>query len=217
MLGMDNRATRASKAKMNKGFLKNLKDISVLVVHPQDRDGAFLVEHLERMGCTVEARWPVPDTLLGNVDIAFVAVDREHHATLKPYLKKLEDAGAAIIAVVDYENPATLQLVFDINALSVIGKPVRAFGLLTNLMVSHKLLTERRGLEAKLRRLEKRLVSQKNISAAIMLMMQMRQISEQDAYALLREQAMSRRTSIEKVAGSLIEANDLLNFRKPAK
>ncbi|CAN0587724.1 unnamed protein product, partial [Ectocarpus sp. 12 AP-2014] len=124
---------------------------------------------------------------------------------------------AAIIAVVDYENPATLQLVFDINALSVIGKPVRAFGLLTNLMVSHKLLTERRGLEAKLRRLEKRLVSQKKISAAIMLMMQMRQISEQDAYALLREQAMSRRTSIEKVAGSLIEANDLLNFRKPAK
>lgn len=196
---------------MKGATLKNLRKASVLVLHPSDYDGQFLVEHLHRIGCRVEAEWPVPDTLRDTApDIAIVSVSRETHRATLAFLRRLPARSTAVIAIVDYENPATLQLVLELDAVAVIGKPVRPFGLLTNLLLALSLQERDRAQTEEIDRLGRRLASQRRISAATVIVMERCHASEQEAYRMLREQAMAKRISLEKVAESLIQANDLL-------
>ena len=42
-------------------ILRDLRGLRVQVIHQPDDEGVELVEHLRRIGCTVEAQWPIPD------------------------------------------------------------------------------------------------------------------------------------------------------------
>ena len=193
--------------------LQDLRDLSVVVVHPPDDDGESLVDHLRRIGCRVEARWPIPVELGDNTDVLIVAIDRDYHAQIKALIAKLGEPRPAVLAVVNYENPATLQLVLETDALAVIGKPVRPFGLLTNLVVSRNILLSQRAGAERIRKLEAKLAGQKKIAKAKSILMETHALTERDAYESLRAQAMAKRISMEQIAVAIINANELLNFR----
>src|SRR5256885_8673382 len=42
-----------------------------------DNERLRLVEHLRRIGCTVETQWPVPDGWTANCDLMLLAVEHE--------------------------------------------------------------------------------------------------------------------------------------------
>ncbi|MEM6356621.1 MAG: ANTAR domain-containing protein [Pseudomonadota bacterium] len=193
--------------------LRDLRELSVMVVHASDGDGAVVREQLRRIGCRVEAAWPPPRALPAHVDVAFVAISHDHHAALKRMLKRAEGSELAVIALVDYENPAMLQLVLDIEAVAVVSKPVRAFGLLTNLVVARNAALEQRVLKERIKRLEGRISGQKKIAKAKSILMETQGISEKAAYRTIQSQAMSKRCSIEEMAVAIINANDLLSSR----
>ncbi len=195
-------------------LLKDLRELSVLIVHPSDDDGAVVHEQLRRIGCRTEVAWPPPRALPAHIDVVFTAISHDHHDALKRMLRRSEGAAPAVIAVVDYENPAMLQLVLDIEAMAVISKPVRAFGLLTNLVVARNASLEQRALSERIGKLEARLSGLKKIAKAKSILMESQGISEQSAYRTLRSQAMSKRVSIEEMAVAIINANDLLSSRE---
>ncbi len=68
---------------MSTSVLRDLRDLRVQVVHPPDDQGKSLVEHLRRIGCTVEANWPVPDSPAPNADVLMLAIDYDHREAIR--------------------------------------------------------------------------------------------------------------------------------------
>lgn len=193
--------------------LKDLRDLAVVVIHAPDADGAALVDHLKRIGCRVEAHWPPPERLPAYTDVLLVAIERDLHQQIKALLRKASDPGPAVVAVVDYENPATLQLMLETRSLAVIGKPIRPFGVLANLVVARNAWLDRTGLHHRITALETKLASQKKVAKAKSILMEFQGLSEADAYRSIRAQAMAKRTTIEEIANAILHANELLSFR----
>jgi hypothetical protein len=53
--------------------IKDLRDVSVLVMHPDDEDGRNLIEQLQRIGCQVRVQWPIPERLSAEADVIVLA------------------------------------------------------------------------------------------------------------------------------------------------
>jgi AmiR/NasT family two-component response regulator len=194
--------------------LRDLRDLRVQVVHPPDEEGKNLVEHLRRIGCMVEAIWPIPDSPSPQADILMLAIDFHARDEIRKLLRARRER-AALIAIVDYENPSTLQLVLESGALAVTEKPIRPFGLLTNVIMARTLWIEKRKVERKLEKLEVKLSGMQRIQRAKAILMQSQQISEDEAHSTIRKQAMAKRTSMEEIASAIINANELLTTKFP--
>ena len=99
----------------------------------------------------------------------------------------------------------------DLGVLSIISKPVRPFGILTNLVAARNSWLVQRSLEERVLRLEKRLAGQKRITKAKSILMEMQAINEADAYKSIRAQAMAKQIPVDEVALSIINAHNLLS------
>ncbi len=200
---------------MSNSVLRDLRDLRVQVIHPPDEEGRNLVEHLKRIGCMVEAVWPIPDGPSPQVDILMLAIDFHAREEIRKLLRARGDRDAALIAIVDYENPSTLQLVLESGALAVTEKPIRPFGLLTNVILARTLWIEKRKADRKLEKLEAKLSGMQKIQRAKAILMQTQQMSEDEAHSTIRKQAMSKRTSMDDMANAIINANELLTTKFP--
>lgn len=188
-------------------ILDDLRHARVMVLHPRDDDGALLIEHLKRLGCSVTATWPLPVTLPPDTDAVFVAVEDVASEALSALLSARDPA---IIAIMSYETPSALQAISDLNVHGVLSKPLRPFGILTQFVLARY----RRGYEgrltSKIQKLEDTMKGRRLVDRAVKLMAELRGISDEEAYKMLRDQATSRRMSLTAVAESLLEAEATL-------
>jgi AmiR/NasT family two-component response regulator len=198
---------------MSDSVLRDLRDLRVQVIHPPDDEGKNLVDHLKRIGCMVEAVWPIPEAPSEQADILMVAIDFHARDAIRRLLRGHGDNGAALIAIVDYENPSTLQLVLESRALAVTEKPIRPFGLLTTIILARTLWLERRRTRRQIEKLEGKLSGQHKIQRAKAILMQTQGMNEDDAHTTIRKQAMAKRTSIEEIASAIITAHELLTTK----
>jgi AmiR/NasT family two-component response regulator len=194
-------------------ILRDLRGLRVQVIHPPDNEGVELVEHLRRIGCTVEAQWPIPEAFAPTADVVLLTIDYESRNELLKLLRSQHEQNPTLVAVVGYENPSTLELVLESGALAVIERPIRPFGLLTNLMMARNLWTERRETAKRLRKIERKLSGIQNIQKAKSILMEKQRLSEESAYQTLRQQAMAKRIAMEDMAIAIINANELLQSR----
>ncbi len=193
--------------------LRDLRGLRVQIIHAPDAEGMQLLEHLRRIGCTVEAIWPVPETFAPHADLAMLSIDYDSREEIQKLLKSHNGQRPTLIAIVGYENPSTLQIVFESGALAVIERPIRPFGLLTNLTLARSLWLERQEAQRRIRKLERKLSGIQKIQRAKTILMGSQGLSEEDAYQSIRRQAMAKRVGMEEMAGAIINANELLNFR----
>ena len=200
---------------MASSVLRDLRDLRVQVVHPPDSEGKNLVEHLRRIGCSAEAQWPVPETPAANADVLMLAIDYDHRDEIRRLVRARGDGAAPLIAIVDYENPATLQIVLECGALAVVDKPIRPFGLLTNVILARTLWLERMEVQRRLHKLESKLSGLQKIQRAKAILMQSQTVAEDEAYDIIRRQAMAKRISLEEMASAIINANELLTTKLP--
>lgn len=197
-------------------ILRDLRGLRVLVIHAPDTDGMDLVGHLRRIGCQVDAAWPIPDQADG-ADVVVLAIDHESKAPIQRLRRSFDAVAPTLIAVVGYEDPSILQIVLEIGAHAVIERPVRPFGLLTQLTVARSLWLERQQAAKTLQKLERKLAGIQNIQRAKSILMAAQGLSEEEAHQSIRRKAMSKRVPIEEMALAIINANDLLNSpQKPA-
>ena len=193
--------------------LKDLRGLSVAVVHPPDANGQTILDQLGRIGCRTDLIWPPEKGLPAKVDVVFAGIFFDSREALKAMLRRAEKPAPAIIAVVDYENPAMLELVLELGAVAVTSKPVRSFGIMTNMVVARDCHLRQFDLQDRIAKLEKKLAGQKIIAKAKSILMEMHGISEAEAFETISKQAMSKRTSIEDMAQAIINANDLLSAK----
>jgi AmiR/NasT family two-component response regulator len=192
-------------------ILRDLRGMRVRVVHPPDAEGIALVEHLRRIGCQVEPTWPTEEAIGAAADVLFVAVDHDRRHAIQQLVRGLRGSSPTLIAVVGYEDPSTLQLVLEVGAHAVIERPIRPFGVLTQLTVARSLWLQQHDAQHQLRRLERKLAGQQNLQRAKLILMEAQGMTEEQAHRTLRQRAMSKRVAVEELAASIISANDLLN------
>ncbi|ARU03577.1 ANTAR domain-containing protein [Comamonas serinivorans] len=190
-------------------FLKQLRTKRIAVVHPNDADGGVLLQQLQRIGCPAQAFWPPPKALPEPTDVVFCAVQHSEAPTPLDWLGSCQ--GAAIIAVVGYENPTVFDDMLQIGASGVLASPVRSTGVLSVLVMALGLHEEVQGLRKRVLRLEQKLQAANQIHDAKAILMRTRGVNNTEAYRIIREQAMSKRVATEDIARAIIHANEILS------
>ena len=160
-----------------------------------------------------ETQWPVPETWTGGCDVMLLAVEHDVRSDIQRLLKSTDGPRPTLIAIVGYEDPSTLQLVLEAGAVAVIERPIRPFGLLTNLTIARSIWLEKRETEKRIRKLERKLSGLQRIQKAKSILMDGQGLSEADAYESIRRQAMAKRLSMDDMAAAIIHANELLQYR----
>mgnify|MGYP001264216266 CR=1 FL=1 len=191
--------------------LRDLRGLRVQVIHPPDAEGQSLVEQFNRIGCPTETQWPVPDEFSPTADVVVLAIEYEARDKIRKLTRQRSgQILPTIIAIVGYEDPSTLQIVLESGALAIVERPIRPFGLLSNLTVARSLWLQRMDAEKRVRKLERRLSGMQQVQKAKSILMNNQGISEEEAYGMLRRQAMAKRMAMEDLAAAIINANDVL-------
>ena len=194
-------------------ILRDLRGLRIEVMHPPDAEGINLVEHLHRIGCITSTVWPFPEEVAASSDLVVLAVDHDSREPLRRLFKGQDRKLPTVIAIVGYENPSILQLVLEIGAHAVIERPVRPFGLLTQLAIARSLWLQQQEIDSRVRKLERKLGGIQKIQRARLILMASQGMTEEQAYQMIRRQAMSKRVPMEEMAGAIIHAHDLVNTR----
>jgi AmiR/NasT family two-component response regulator len=200
---------RGTSTRSTPELLKDLRSLRVAVFHPRDNDGEQLIRQLQRIGCQVQAFWPLTAELNEPFDVAFLAVNPETITLDLPWIKS-EDAPVRV-AVVNYENPTIVDGMLRLGASAVIATPIRSFGVLSTLILARQLAGDLRLQRKRVAKLESKLQSIRKITDAKGVLMSSRKISEEDAYAVIRDQAMVKRVTIEEIATAIVNANEILS------
>ncbi len=191
-------------------LLRNLRSLRVLAFHPKDADGELLTEQLQRIGCQVVTMWPPLPELPDSVDVVFCAVRPDHAAVACPWMGP--EPAMPMIALIGYENPTIIDAAMRMGAAAVLTSPLRSSGILSALALAKHLHEERTELRQRVNRLQKKLLSANQIGQAKAILVRTRHVSDEEAYRIIREQAMSKRTTTEDIARAIIQADDVLSF-----
>jgi two-component system, response regulator PdtaR len=188
-------------------LIEDLRGARVLVVHPRDAEGDALIDQLKRIGCNVRGVWPPPPVIPHDVDTVFQFVDSSEDMVFPAGSNERE---LTLIAIVDYENPTILKRLLDSNAHGVVNKPIRSFGILSSLVLARSLRGYTRRLEGKVQKLEDTLKARRDVDKAVKILVVLKQISEFEAYELVRQQATQKRLTMAEIAASIINAQEML-------
>jgi AmiR/NasT family two-component response regulator len=194
-------------------ILRDLRGLHIAVMHPPDADGISLVEHLRRIGCVPTTIWPLPNEVADVSDIVVLAVDHDSREPLRRLFRSQGRRLPTVIGIVEYENPSILQLVLEIGAHAVIERPVRPFGLLTQLAIARSLWLQQQETGQRVQKLERKLAGMQKLQRARLILMASESMTEEEAYQAIRRQAMSKRMSLEDMAAAIIKAHDLIHVR----
>ncbi|WP_413735740.1 ANTAR domain-containing response regulator [Sodalis sp. RH21] len=189
------------------------RGMRVVVLHPHDEDGKTLTDHLRRMGLMVRAFWPIPDESPADADLIFLALQPDRRESDVPWLAQ---SAIPLVAVITYENPTFIDQALKLGARATINTPIRVSGLLSAIIFALHLSQQARQLTDRVDRLEKKILGLRQVSEAKTILMHMHGIGEEQAYEILRQQAMDKRITIEDISRSLIQANDIFSLTSPA-
>lgn len=181
--------------------------LRIIVIHPRDHDGEFLLRNLQRLRCQVDLLWPAPDKIGTAVDITFCLLQAETYALC---CELMHTRQTAIAGIVDPANPQAPQLLAAVGPQAVLTKPFDATAILTNVLVAYKNSRYQKRLLNRIAKLEEILKSIRTVERAKRILMQARNIDESEAYAFLRDQAMKKRISIGSVASVVVESGNIL-------
>jgi AmiR/NasT family two-component response regulator len=192
-------------------LIQNLRNTRVGVVHPQDGDGEDLVRHLQRIGLQTKTMWPPPTQLPAPLDAVFFLLDGDLKTSM-PW--RSAEPQPAMIAIVDYENPTVLKALIDSNANAVLVRPIRPAGILSSLVLALSQKSYESRLITKVAKLEETLKTRREVEKATRILMGLKNVSESEAYQLIRRQATAKRVSISVIASSIIRATEMLDGLK---
>lgn len=183
----------------------------MMVFHPKDADGEMLAQQLQRIGCQVITMWPPLLELPDTVDVVFCAVRPDHAAIRCNWMGG--EPSVPVIAIINYENPTIVDAALRMGALAVLISPVRSAGILSSLAMAQHAHNELREVRRRVTRLEQKLLCANQISEAKAILVRTRNVSDSEAYRVIREQAMSKRVATEEIARAIIHADGILSFQ----
>ena len=180
-----------------------------LMVMRDEREISIVRRQLGRLGMTISEHDPAEPPLPNQtVDVILMDADsipiKSDHATLWK-------GNVPIIALIGTETPSRLKWLLDLRPASFLIKPLRSAGLYTALVVGFDSAQRRVDEAAHVEKLEDRIRSRRVVFAAVLQIMRGHDMSETDAFALIRQTAMRHRTTIEVLSAEIIAAGGMPN------
>ena len=179
-----------------------------LIVMRDEREISIVHRQLSRLGMTIAEHDPAEAPPDENADVVVMDADS---IPIKSDLATAWKAGAPIIALIGTETPSRLKWLLDLQPASFLVKPLHSAGLYTALVVAFDSAQRRIDETAHLERLEDRIRSRRVVFAAVLQIMRAHDLSESDAFRLIRQTAMRHRTTIEQLSAEIIAAGGMPN------
>lgn len=178
-----------------------------LVVIRDERETAMVRRQLDRLGMMTIENDPATSTPLdGAIDVVIADADI---IQIESDVADLRKTDAPIIALVGTETPSRLKWLLDLQPASFLIKPLRSAGLYTALVVAFDSAQRKHEELSRTERLEERVRSRRIVAAAVLLVMRSRDISESDAFTLIRQTAMRQRVTIEQLSADVVASGGL--------
>jgi AmiR/NasT family two-component response regulator len=191
---------------MNRPSPFSVRGRRALMVIRDEREIAIVRRQLDRLGMTITDYDPdrtapaeAVDVIVLDADLVPVEVD----------VAAVCRGDVPIIALVGTETPSRLKWLLDLQPASFLIKPLRSAGLYTALVVAFDSAQRRHDEDARTERLETRVRSRRIVSAAVLQVMRSQDVSEEDAFALIRRTAMRQRLAIEQLSADILASGGL--------
>ncbi|WP_245317033.1 ANTAR domain-containing response regulator [Bradyrhizobium manausense] len=178
------------------------------MVMRDEREISIVRRQLGRLGMTISEHDPAEPPPIRPSDVILLDADsipiKSDHATLWK-------GSVPIIAVIGTETPSRLKWLLDLRPASFLVKPLRSAGLYTALVIAFDSAQRRVEQAAHIEKLEDRIRSRRVVFAAILQVMRGHDMSETEAFALIRQTAMRHRTTIEVLSAQILAAGGMPN------
>jgi AmiR/NasT family two-component response regulator len=179
-----------------------------LMVMRDEREISIVRRQLNRLGMTISEHDPAEAPPDETVDVIVMDADT---IPIKSDLATVWNGRAPIIALIGTETPSRLKWLLDLQPASFLIKPLRSAGLYTALVVAFDSAQRRIDEAAYIERLEDRIRSRRVVFAAVLQVMRGHDLSEADAFTLIRQTAMRHRTTIEQLSAEIIAVGGMPN------
>jgi len=180
-----------------------------LTMMRDERDISIVRRQLNRLGMTVTEHDPAaPPSADDAVDVVVLDADS---VPIKSEPAANWSFNVPVIALIGTETPSRLKWLLDLRPASFLIKPLRSAGLYTALVVAFDEAQRRIEDAAHVAKLEDRIRSRRVVFAAVLQVMRAHALSEDDAFALIRETAMRYRSTIEQLCADIIAAGGMPN------
>jgi len=189
--------------------------LKIVIVDESPVRAAILADGLREAGFTQVVRIEETANLLANIyaidpDVILIGLENPSRDVLEQMFQVSRAVRRPIAMFVDQSDSASIQASVDagVSAYIVDGLKKERIKPILDLCISRFHAFAR--LQAELEKTKTALEERKVIERAKGILMRLRQISEEDAYALLRRTAMNENRKIAEIAQSVITAADLL-------
>ncbi|MGY9048626.1 hypothetical protein P775_00795 [Puniceibacterium antarcticum] len=183
---------------MSRSILKNFRGLRALVIMAPDAGRDTLERTLGKLGLEVIiAESPaLPTDSTDIFDVVLFDADDGADTCMDAHVMRERP----LIAIIGSEAPSRLARVIRHRAASHILKPVRSAGIFTALLLAVNEHAARMRHEQEMLALRRRLAGRRVVMKAVLQLMTLCGLSEEDAYEWLRREAMERRIPMEDMA-----------------
>lgn len=183
---------------MSRAILKNFRGLRALVIMAPDSGRDTLERTLGKLGLEViiAEALPCPTADVATFDIVFFDADDG----AEPGTDSAAMPDLPLIAVIGSEAPSRLARVIRHRAASHILKPVRSSGIFTALLLAMNEHAARMRHQQDMLALRRRLAGRRVVMKAVLQLITLCGLSEEEAYEWLRREAMERRIPMEDMA-----------------
>lgn len=164
-------------------------------------------EVIEESGLTID----LPERIeVVRPDVVLIDTDSPGRDVMEQVVMVSRDQPRPIVMFTDDDNPDAMRQAIRAGVSAYIVEGIQAQRLKPILDVAMARFESDQAIRAQLHARDQQLVERKRIELAKGMLMKMRSCNEEEAYTLMRRQAMSRQQKLIQVAEQIIAMNDLL-------
>jgi AmiR/NasT family two-component response regulator len=182
---------------------------NALLIMRDEREISIVRRQLGRLGMSVAQA--DPDQVLDpKVQVDVIVLDADG-IPIKCDVAPILNMNLPVIALIGTETPSRLKWLLDLRPASFLIKPLRSAGLYTALVVAFDCAQRRSEEAAHIEKLEDRIRARRVVFAAVLQLMRVHGLPEEDAFTLIRQTAMRHRTTIEQLSADIIALGGMPN------
>lgn len=172
-----------------------------LLLHKPDRDRQVLESQLTRLGMLVECRTAADPSKWALVDLCLFEADaNKRHIFPWP----TGEPDIPLIALIGSETPERIQWSLAQGVSAFLVKPVRSNGTYLALMQAEHNFVRNSRVLAEINELRERVKSRRIVFKALLKLMKLWSIDEDQAFDRLRSVSMQRSVSVEELCVSIL-------------
>jgi hypothetical protein len=177
--------------------------LEIAVAVSRDEDAEMLARELSRTRSRVRRMWPL--RLPEAVDVCELTAELPQ---LLPWVPGQPQA--ALVVVTQAVQMPQLKLLRNCAPHAVLHQPFTTGTVLTSLAVARAQFLYEQRLRTRIDKLDETLRAFRSVERAKSILMEKRNLDEEEAYHFMRRQAMSQRVSVGAVAAAIVDSHGIL-------